>query len=109
VLALLTGAPVQAGPVPREMTTPDRGSTADVVVDAFGPAARRWCCAAADLVRGSRPRELANVLRLVLGEPVEHPADSPRCCSARTWTTSTRGCGPGVLQALLAAARTTRG
>jgi uncharacterized protein (TIGR00299 family) protein len=70
VLALLTGVPVHAGPAPYEMTTPTGAALLSAHVGTWS---------ALPLLRPSRvgvgaggrdPAEVANVLRLVLGEAV---------------------------------------
>lgn len=68
VLALLEGAPVQAGAAPMEMTTPTGAALLATLVTGWGPLP------AVRPVRtgygaGTRdPKEVANVVRLVLGE-----------------------------------------
>lgn len=102
VLALLVGAPVQAGPVPGETTTPTGAALLATAATAYGPMppmvlARTGCGA------GNRdPAEVANVLRLVLGAPAaRHDRDAVLLeanvddLDPRLW--------PGVLEALLAA------
>jgi len=69
VLNLLAGRPVQAGRSPHEMTTPTGAALLTTLVTHWGPlppmAPKRTGHGA-----GARdPDELANVLRLVLGEP----------------------------------------
>ncbi len=107
VLALLVGAPVQAGPVLGEMTTPTGAALLATFTTAYGPmppmVLRRSGCGA-----GSRdPAEVANVLRLVLGEPAARQDPGAVLLEAvlleanvddldpRLW--------PGVLEALLTA------
>jgi uncharacterized protein (TIGR00299 family) protein len=73
VLALLTGHPVQAGPAPYELTTPTGAALLATLVTGWGPLppmrVHRTGCGA-----GTRdPEEVANVVRLVLGEPLEAP------------------------------------
>jgi uncharacterized protein (TIGR00299 family) protein len=76
VLALLTGVPVQAGAARQEMTTPTGAALLTATVTRWG------ALPAMSVVRtgtgaGQRdPHEVANVLRLVLGEPSEAPAGS---------------------------------
>lgn len=102
VLALLAGAPVQAGPVPAEMTTPTGAALLSSFATAYGPLPA-MVLGRTGVGAGSRdPVEAANVLRLVLGAPVE-PTDRSELrldCNVddldpRLW--------PGVLQTLLAA------
>ena len=101
VLALLAGAPVTAGPVAREMTTPTGAALLAAVASSYGPmpsmALLRTGCGAG----GRDPAEVANVLRLVLGESVDSgAADAVRRETnvddhdPRVW--------PGVLETLLA-------
>ncbi|MCU1603108.1 MAG: uncharacterized protein JWO22_3817 [Frankiales bacterium] len=71
VLRLLEGVPVQAGLAPYEMTTPTGAALLATLVTSWGalPAMRpvRTGCGA-----GTRdPLEVANVVRLTLGEPAE--------------------------------------
>jgi len=70
VLALLEGAPVTAGPAAYEMTTPTGAALLATLVTDWGrlPAMRP---AATGYGAGTRdPHEVANVVRLVLGEPL---------------------------------------
>jgi uncharacterized protein (TIGR00299 family) protein len=102
VLELLTGVPVVAGPVPAEMCTPTGAALLAARVS-------EWTTLPAMRVRrvgsgagGRDPRELPNVVRLVLGDPVD---DAPTAglllesnvddLDPRLW--------PGVLTELLAA------
>ena len=103
VLALLRGAPVQAGPVAREMTTPTGAALLVSSVDGYGPLPRMSLRCSGSGAGGRDPAELANVLRLVLGEPVQATDDPPLAAlllsanvddlDPRLW--------PGVLQSLL--------
>lgn len=106
VLALLTGVPVLAGPVAREMTTPTGAALLATVVAAYGPlpplVLRRTGVGA-----GTRdPAGIANVLRLVLGDG---QPDGPRAAVATELVLETNvddldpRLWPGVLAALLAA------
>jgi uncharacterized protein (DUF111 family) len=102
VLALLTGVPVQAGPVAREMTTPTGAALLVASVDGFGPLPpmslqAQW------IWRGGRdPVEVANVLRLVLGEPAPQAATTALLLSTNVDDLDPR-LWPGVLQSLLSA------
>lgn len=102
VLALLAGAPVQAGPVPGEMTTPTGAALLATAATAYGPLppmvlAGNGCGA------GSRdPAEVANVLRLVLGEPAAGQEPGAVLLEANVDDLDPR-LWPGVLEALLAA------
>jgi uncharacterized protein (TIGR00299 family) protein len=70
VLALLAGAPVAAGAAPYEMTTPTGAALLATLVTDWGalppmrPAATGYGAGTRD------PEEVANVVRLVLGEPL---------------------------------------
>jgi uncharacterized protein (DUF111 family) len=77
-----------------EMTTPTGAAVLASVVAAYGPLPPMVLRGSGTGAGGRDPVELANVLRLVVGDPVDVPAGGP-WCSRRTWTTSTRGCGPG--------------
>ena len=74
VLALLSGVPVQAGPVAKEMTTPTGAALLAAVVTSYGPLPPMSLLRSGSGAGGRDPQELANVLRLVLGEPVEATA-----------------------------------
>ena len=102
VLALLPGAPVLAGPVAREMTTPTGAALLAATVTAYGPLPPMVLLRTGTGAGGRDPAELANVLRLVLGEPQDDPpqrqdavvlAANVDDLDPRLW--------PGVLQALL--------
>lgn len=71
VLALLTGAPVQAGPVAKEMTTPTGAALLAAHVTSYGPLPPMSLLRSGSGAGGRDPSELANVLRLVLGEPLD--------------------------------------
>ena len=71
VLALLAGAPVQAGPSPYEATTPTGAALLATLVTDWGPLPP-MTVGRTGLGAGSRdPDEVANVLRLVLGDPLQ--------------------------------------
>ena len=102
VLALLAGAPVLAGPVAREMTTPTGAALLAATVSAYGPLPPMVLRRTGTGAGGRDPAELANVLRLVLGDaagtgPVRQDAVVLEAnvddLDPRLW--------PGVLQALL--------
>ena len=105
VLGLLTGVPVQAGPVAREMTTPTGAALLVSSVDGFGPLPPMVLQRSGSGAGGRDPGELANVLRLVLGEPVQPTVEPPQ--SALLLSTNVDDLDPrlwpGVLQSLLAA------
>ena len=104
VLALLTGAPVLAGPVALEMTTPTGAAVLAATVAAYGPMPAMVLSRTGTGAGGRDPAEVANVLRLVLGEPATAGTTSTSLPSTvletnvddldpRLW--------PGVLSALL--------
>jgi hypothetical protein len=105
VVALLRGAPVLAGPVAKEMTTPTGAAVLAAVVSSYGPLPPMVLRGSGTGAGERDPAELANVLRLVLGDPVD--AGEDRVSDAvvleanvddldpRLW--------PGVLSGLLAA------
>ena len=107
VLALLAGAPVHAGPVPHESTTPTGAAVLASTVDRWGPLPPMVLRSTGTGAGGRDPAEAANVLRLVLGDPVLDPADvadgepvvlletNVDDLDPRAW--------PGVLSSLLAA------
>ncbi len=74
VVALLHGAPVLAGPVAKEMTTPTGAAVLASVVTSYGPLPPMVLRGSGTGAGGRDPAELANVLRLVLGDPVDAPA-----------------------------------
>ena len=69
VLALLTGAPVVAGLSPYEATTPTGAALLAELVDGWGPLPAVTPVRVGLGAGGRDPAEVANVLRLVLGEP----------------------------------------
>ena len=71
VLALLEGEPVLAGPVGQEMTTPTGAALLAATVGSYGPLPQMVLGRTGTGAGGRDPQEVANVLRLVLGEPVE--------------------------------------
>jgi len=71
VLSLLAGKPVQAGAAPHESTTPTGAALLATLVTAWGPMPP-MSVTRTGMGAGSRdPQEVANVLRLVLGEPLQ--------------------------------------
>ena len=70
VLALLAGAPVLAGPVPHESTTPTGAALLAAHVTAWGALPPMVLRRTGTGAGGRDPAEAANVVRLVLGEPV---------------------------------------
>ena len=77
VLALLTGAPVTAGPVPHESTTPTGAAVLATLVRSWGPLPPMRLRAVGTGAGGRDPAEAANVLRLVLGEPAGAAGTEP--------------------------------
>lgn len=69
VLALLDGCLVAAGPSPFESTTPTGAALLAASVTSWGPMPTMTAGAVGMGAGGRDPDELANVLRLVLGEP----------------------------------------
>ncbi len=69
VLALLRGVPVQAGAALMEMTTPTGAALLATLVTDWGPLPSLTVGAVGCGAGGRDPDEVANVLRLVLGEP----------------------------------------
>ena len=101
VLALLHGAPVLAGPVAKEMTTPTGAAVLAAVVSAYGPLPPMVLRGSGTGAGGRDPVELANVLRLVVGDPVDLPAGGAVVLEANVDDLDPR-LWPGVLTALLA-------
>ncbi len=102
VLELLTGVPVVGGPVPAEMCTPTGAALVAELVDEWTalPALR---VTRVGTGAGARdPAELPNVVRLVLGEPVEAAPAGHVVLEANIDDLDPR-LWPGVLDALLAA------
>ena len=104
VLALLAGAPVLAGAVPHESTTPTGAALLATLVTGWGPLPPMTLDRVGTGAGGRDPAEAANVVRLVLGRPAGSAADASGVLlleanvddlDPRVW--------PGVLEALLAA------
>jgi uncharacterized protein (DUF111 family) len=102
VLALLRGAPVLAGPVTKEMTTPTGAAVLASVVSSYGPLPPMVLRGSGTGAGGRDPEELANVLRLVLGEPAQAPAGDAVVLEANVDDLDPR-LWPGVLTVLLTA------
>ena len=102
VLALLQGAAVLAGPVAREMTTPTGAAVLASVVQAYGPLPAMVLRRTGTGAGGRDPQEVANVLRLVLGEPVDSGGGAAVVLEANVDDLDPR-LWPAVLQALLGA------
>jgi hypothetical protein len=100
VLGLLTGAPVQAGPVTAEMTTPTGAAVLAATVRAYGPMPPMVLHRTGTGAGGRDPQEVANVLRLVLGEPLAAPASHALLLETNVDDLDPR-LWPGVLSALL--------
>jgi uncharacterized protein (TIGR00299 family) protein len=100
VVALLHGAPVLAGPVAREMTTPTGAAVLASVVASYGPLPPMVLRASGTGAGGRDPQELANVLRLVLGDAVGPPEGDAVVLEANVDDLDPR-LWPGVLSSLL--------
>jgi len=74
VLALLTGVPVLAGDAPYEMTTPTGAALLATAVTGWGGLPPMRVTRTGMGAGGRDPAEVANVVRLVLGEPAEEAA-----------------------------------
>ena len=102
VLELLAGAPVHAGPVVSEMTTPTGAALLAAAVTAYGQLPEMVLSRTGHGAGGRDPAEIANILRLVLGEPVDEPAVTALVLETNVDDLDPR-LWPGVLSALLAA------
>jgi uncharacterized protein (TIGR00299 family) protein len=103
VLELLAGSPVAAGPVAAEMCTPTGAALVASLAGEFGALPPMRVQRVGVGVGGRDPMELPNVVRLVLGEPVESPAaENPVVLEANIDDLDPR-IWPGVLDALFAA------
>jgi hypothetical protein len=100
VVALLRGVPVLAGPVAREMTTPTGAAVLASVVAEHGPLPPMVLRGSGTGAGGRDPAEVANVLRLVLGDPVGVPSPDAVVLEANVDDLDPR-LWPGVLTALL--------
>jgi hypothetical protein len=100
VVALLQGAPVLAGPVAREMTTPTGAAVLAAVVSSYGPLPPMVLRGSGTGAGGRDPEELANVLRLLLGDPAAAPTGEAVVLEANVDDLDPR-LWPGVLAALL--------
>jgi uncharacterized protein (TIGR00299 family) protein len=110
VLALLIGAPVQAGPVAKEMTTPTGAALLATHIGSYGPLPPMSLLRSGSGAGGRDPAELANVLRLVLGDPLPAGAGTalvPESGTALVLETNVDDLDPrlwpGVLSSLLTA------
>jgi uncharacterized protein (TIGR00299 family) protein len=70
VLELLAGVPVRAGAAPHEMTTPTGAALLATVVTGWAELPPMQLSKTGVGAGGRDPEEVANVLRLVLGEPI---------------------------------------
>ena len=103
VLELLAGVPVAAGPVAAEMCTPTGAALVASLAHDFGALPPMRVQRVGVGVGGRDPVELPNVVRLVLGEPADAPADAgPVVLEANVDDLDPR-LWPGVLDALFAA------
>jgi hypothetical protein len=102
VLALLAGAPVQAGPTAAEMTTPTGAALLSTFATAYGPMPYMVLHRTGSGAGNRDPAEVANVLRLVLGESAGGPDQGAVLLEANIDDLDPR-LWPGVLEALLAA------
>ena len=100
VVALLQGVPVQAGPVAKEMTTPTGAAVLASVVSSYGPLPPMVLRRSGSGAGGRDPHELANVLRLLVGDPLEAPVGGAVVLEANVDDLDPR-LWPGVLAALL--------
>jgi hypothetical protein len=103
VLELLAGAPVLAGPVAVEMCTPTGAALVAVLARDFGPLPPMRVQRVGVGVGGRDPAELPNVVRLVLGEPSDHPATPGPVVLETNVDDLDPRLWPGVLDALFAA------
>jgi uncharacterized protein (TIGR00299 family) protein len=76
VLALLAGAPVRSGAAPHEMTTPTGAALLAGSVTGWGELPPMRVSRTGMGAGGRDPAEVANVLRLVLGDPVDAAGDA---------------------------------
>ncbi|MBW3639073.1 MAG: nickel pincer cofactor biosynthesis protein LarC, partial [Actinobacteria bacterium] len=102
VLALLSGVPVEAGPVRQEMTTPTGAALLATAATAYGPMPSMVLHSTGSGAGSRDPAEVANVLRLVLGEPVAQNVSGAWLLEANVDDLDPR-LWPGVLAALLSA------
>ncbi len=100
VVALLAGVPVQAGPVALEMTTPTGAALLAATVTAYGSLPPMSLLRSGSGAGGRDPQEVANVLRLLLGEPLDAAPAGALVLETNVDDLDPR-LWPGVLQALL--------
>jgi uncharacterized protein (TIGR00299 family) protein len=102
VLDLLTGVPVLAGPVAKEMTTPTGAAVLAATVTTYGPLPPMVLSRTGYGAGGRDPQEVANVVRLVLGEAASSTAEVGVLLETNVDDLDPR-LWPGVLAALMAA------
>jgi uncharacterized protein (TIGR00299 family) protein len=76
VLELLRGLPVTAGAASHEMTTPTGAALLATIVTSWGPLPPMRISHVGSGAGSRDPAEVANVLRLVLGQPSAAPAET---------------------------------
>jgi uncharacterized protein (TIGR00299 family) protein len=76
VLELLRGLPVTGGAAPHEMTTPTGAALLATIVTSWGPLPPMSIVRTGTGAGGRDPAEVANVLRLVLGQPTAASAET---------------------------------
>ncbi len=103
VLALLAGAPVQAGPAPYEMCTPTGAALLAATVSGWGALPPMRVSRVGVGAGGRDPAELPNLLRLVIGEPVDAPGEDTELVIETNVDDLDPRLWPAVLSALLAA------
>ena len=103
VLALLAGAPVQAGPAPYEMCTPTGAALLAGTVSGWGALPPMRVTRVGVGAGGRDPVELPNLLRLVIGEPVEAAAEETELVIETNVDDLDPRLWPSVLSSLLAA------
>ena len=101
VLALLHGIPVQAGTAAYEMTTPTGAALLATAASAYGPMPPMVLRRSGTGAGARNPPEVANVLRLVLGDPVAGEGGGAVLLEANVDDLDPR-LWPGVLSSLLA-------
>jgi uncharacterized protein (TIGR00299 family) protein len=102
VLELLAGVPVLAGPVPAEMCTPTGAALLAARVQEWTTLPPMRVQRVGSGAGGRDPVQLPNVVRLVLGDPIDQPPASGLLLEANVDDQDPR-LWPGVLSELLAA------
>jgi uncharacterized protein (TIGR00299 family) protein len=103
VLALLGGAPVQGGPAPYEMCTPTGAALLATTVTGWGALPPMRVTRVGVGAGGRDPVELPNLLRLVIGEPVDAAAEDTELVIETNVDDLDPRLWPAVLTSLLAA------